>query len=391
MPEITDPKPNDVERIANVADPVIRNLQITQCYHELGLALAERTGGGANWCAFATWASKQAGQTIRKEDLGRTLTLMLGSEAAAQEALQDLMEAARWLGARLKIEELMELLWKAYDPQAAFERASDAVARGNLKVFAEIGKAFARFNAAFLEDSAYDTEKIGSFCEELLPGEPPDGQRYLRQAFEYYYRALFEVVEKPRTELLLLANLEIGYHEQTRLQPEINEALAAPVVAPETFVRNLLKALHPSWGILNDIIWGAMRLFGRLTRLDVAIVAFLEILKREAQYITTETMMTITLPPHERLRLGDDLKAGFPLALQQITNPELKALLSQIDPTPDSTAESGAKYWGDLADRLHFIVDMFRCYQMDEALYEPPFLPGQTTALKEGHLPVGEL
>jgi hypothetical protein len=391
MPEINDPKPDDVERIANIADPVIRNLQITQCYHELGLALAERTGGGANWCAFATWASKQAGQTIRKEDLARTLQLMLGSEAAAQEAVQDLMEAARWLGARLKIEELMDLLWKAYDPQAAFERASEAVARGNLKVFAEIGRAFARFNAAFLEDPAYDAEKIAGFCEELLPGEPPDGQRYLRQAFEYYYRALFEVVEKPRTELLLLANLEIGYHEQTRLQPEINEALAAPVVAPETFARNLLRALHPSWGWINDLIWGAMRLFGRLTRLDVAIAAFLEILKREAQYITTETMMTITLPPHERLRLGDDLKAGFPPALQQIANPDLKALLGQIDPTPDSTAESGAKYWGDLADRLHFIVDMFRCYQMDEALYEPPFLPGQTAALKEGHLPVGEL
>ena len=134
------PTLTDVERIANLADPVMRNLQITQCYHELGLALAERTGGGANWCAFATWASKQAGQTIRKEDLGRTLTLMLGSEAAAQEALQELMEAARWLGARLKIEGLMEVLWKAYDPQAAFERASEAVARGNLKVFAEIGQ-----------------------------------------------------------------------------------------------------------------------------------------------------------------------------------------------------------------------------------------------------------
>ena len=33
---------------------------------------AARTGGGpANWCTFATWASKQAGQTIRKEDLRR--------------------------------------------------------------------------------------------------------------------------------------------------------------------------------------------------------------------------------------------------------------------------------------------------------------------------------
>jgi hypothetical protein len=391
MPSENGPNISDVERIANIADPVIRNLQITQCYHELGLALAERTGGGANWCAFATWASKQAGQTIRKEDLARTLQLMLGSEAAAQQALQELLDAARRLGVRLKVEELMEVLWKAYDPEAAFERSSEAVAGGNLKVFAEIGRGFARFDATFLDDPAYDTEKIAGFCEELIPGEPPDGQRYLRQAFEHYYRALFEVVEKSRIELLLLANLEIGYHEQTRLQPEINEALAAPVVPPETFARNLLKALHPGWGWLNEAIWGAMRLFGRLTRLDTAITAFLEILKREAQYITTETMMTITLPPHQRLRLGEDLKAKFPAILQQIANPELRALLSQIDPTPDSTVDSGADLWGDLPDRLHFIVDMFRCYQTTEELYEPPFLPGQTAALKDGHLPVGEL
>ena len=163
------------------------------------------------------------------------------------------------------------------------------------------------------------------------------------------------------------------------------------MVPPETFARNLLKALHPGWGALNNLIWWAIRLFGRLTRLDSAIAAFLEILKREAQYMTTETMMTITLPPHQRLRLGDDLKAGFPPALQHIANSDLKALLGQIDPTPDSTAKSGANYWGDLADRLHFIAELFRCYHMDEALYEAPFLPGQTAALKEGRLPVGEL
>ena len=105
------------------------------------------------------------------------------------------------------------------------------------------------FNATFLDDPAYDAEKIAKFCEELRPGEPPDGQRYLRQAFEHYYRALFDVVEKSRIELLLLANLEIGYHEQTRLQPEINEALAAPVVPPETFARNLLKGAAPGMGL----------------------------------------------------------------------------------------------------------------------------------------------
>jgi len=59
------PASAEVDRIATLGDPVLRNLQITQCYHELASALAKRTGPHANWCTFATWASKQAGQTIR--------------------------------------------------------------------------------------------------------------------------------------------------------------------------------------------------------------------------------------------------------------------------------------------------------------------------------------
>src|SRR3954451_19338809 len=59
----------DVERIAALGDPVVRNLQITQCYCELSRTFAGLTGGGpANWCTFATWASRQAGETIRQED-----------------------------------------------------------------------------------------------------------------------------------------------------------------------------------------------------------------------------------------------------------------------------------------------------------------------------------
>ena len=73
QPWTSPPSVADVERIIALADPVVRNLQITQCYHELSRALARRTVSHANWCTFAVWASKQAGQTIRKEDLARAL------------------------------------------------------------------------------------------------------------------------------------------------------------------------------------------------------------------------------------------------------------------------------------------------------------------------------
>jgi hypothetical protein len=381
----------EVERIAALEDAVIRNLQITQCYHELATVLAARTGSSANWCTFATWASKQAGQTIRKQDLARTLEDAMITQAEAQAAAQDLVDTARRLGARLGIEELLPLIWKALDPEAAFTRSSEAVARGNRKVFAEIGREFARFYAICLEDATYDSEKIARFCEVLRPGDPPDGQQYLRQAFQHYYQALFETDIKARLELLLVANIEIGYHEQTRLQPEINEALDATVISPQEFARNLFKVLLPGRGTLAYGLWLVLHLFSQLVGFDDAVHAYTATARHEAQFIVTETMMTLELPSHNRLRLGQDLTAAFPPMLEHLNNPDLLGLLARIDPTPDSTRETGTQYWVDLADRLHFIVDLFRCYQVAPELSQPPFTSEQTLVLKQGHLPKGPL
>ena len=71
-----------------------------------------------------------------------------------------------------------------HTPFDAFERASDAVARGNLKVFEEIGLECARY----LEATAPGTDGFSGFVAGLRPGDPPDGQRYLRQAFQRYER-----------------------------------------------------------------------------------------------------------------------------------------------------------------------------------------------------------
>jgi hypothetical protein len=88
MPAPSFPTVSDVERIASQDDPVLRNLRITQCYHELALAMVERTGRYANWCTFATWASKQAGQTIRKENSARTLEHSLGYDPVTAQAAE---------------------------------------------------------------------------------------------------------------------------------------------------------------------------------------------------------------------------------------------------------------------------------------------------------------
>ena len=350
-----------------------------------------RLPGNACWCTFATWASWQAGQTIRKQDLARTLEHVLGSRQDAQEAAGELSQALERLGAKPGTGEILKLIWKVMDPESAFVRSSEAVARGNLKVFAEIGRAFAQFNAVWLGDALPDPGKIADFCNSLQLGEPPEGQRYLRQAFDHYYRAIFEPDPKAQAQLVFLANLEIGFHEQTRLQPEITEALAAPILSPELFTRNLIRGVRPDWRQLNDLVWFLMRLFGRLTSLDAVVNRYLASARQEAQLIVTEAMMTIELPGGKLLRLGLDLDAPYPALLRELTNSDLLALLAQIDPIPDSTKDSGAKYWGDLSDRMHFITEMFRCFQTAQDLSDSPFTPEQSSALNVGHLPEGEL
>ena len=380
----------DVERIAALPDPVIRNLQITQCYHELAAAMAARVSG-ANWCTFATWASKQAGQTIRKEDFARLLENALRSAPARAQAAPDVAASAQALGSHHSAAEVQETVWDVINPLAAVDRASDAVGRGNKKVFEEIGREFARFFAACLHDTAFDAEKIARFCAELHPGDPPDGQQYLRQAFTRYYQAFFESNAITRAQLLLLANLEIGFHEQTRLQPEIAEAMNAAVIDHQAFRLRLIKALFPQNGWLVRLRLFLLRVFGQPRPFDAALDSLLAEARRLVHTIVTEYMMTIGLPRDVILHLGEDVPADFPSSLKRITLPDLQTLLARIDPTPDSPRESGAVDWSALPDRLHFIVDLFRCYHESSDLLAPPFTAEQVVALKAGRLPEGRL
>jgi len=388
-----DPIPTvaDVERITALPDPVLRNLLITQCYHELAVVMTARTGIGANWCTFATWASKQAGQTIRKEDLARTLERIIQSAPATAQATGDVVASAQALGSDADETEVQETLADLLNPLAAFDRASAAVGRGNKKVYEEIGREFARFIAACANDQAFDANNLARFCADVRPGEPPDGQDYLRRAFTRYYAAMFEPDAKTRAELMLLANIEIGFHEQTRLQPEIAEALDAAFVRRGLFRVRLIKALFPRRSWLARVRLFLLRLFDHPSPLDAAIDSLLGEARRRAHLLITEYVMTIGFPHGLRLRLGDDVPAEFPPSLQHIALPDLIALLDRMDPTRDSTEGSGAVDWARLPDRLHFIIDLFRCYHEDGDLFEPPFTAAQIAAIKAGQMPDGRL
>lgn len=373
------PTVEEVDHIAGLPDPVLRNLQITFCYHELSVAMQTRTGPCANWCTFATWASKQAGQTIRREDLARALKRLLTPRTD------------RGLDDDPQQKNLRQCLWEVLNPARILARSSDAVARGNRKVFAEIGREFARFLAILGSDAVYDQEKLDQFIISLKDGDPPDGQRYLRRAFARYYQAFFETDAKRRAELMLCANIEIGLHEQTRLQPEIAEALDASVGDPEQFTREMLGALFPyrTWPAYALLLF--MRLLGRPLHLDLTINKLFTALRRRLRLLLTEHLMVLCIPEGKYLQLGTDLRASFPELLRQLDDADLQLLLAGIDPTPDSLQDTGALDWADLSDRLHYIADLFRCHQETADLWAAPFTEEQILAINAERIPEGEL
>lgn len=219
-----------------IASPVVRNLEITHCYGRLSAAMEQRTGRCANWCTFATWASRQAGRTIRGEDLIETLRTRLHQGPGFLHPLASLGRVVLRRGLFDPQTRLGRLTAQLHTPFDVFERTSDAVGRGNRKVFEEIGLEFARYLHEVPCDADVDSPQLRAFLDRLRAGEPPDGQRYLRQAFARYARAAATTDERARAQLLLLANLEVAMHEQTRLQPRSASRSTRPTTSSRTSV-----------------------------------------------------------------------------------------------------------------------------------------------------------
>lgn len=337
----------DVARIVAIRNPVLRNLSITCAYSSLAGAVAARCGAGANWCTFATWASRQAGATIRGEDALDLLMDRLGGGSW----LHPLRSFGRWLlrrGLFDRSSRLGRLTARFHTPFDAVELASDAVARGNLKVFEEIGDAFARW--------------VSEESLSLRDGDPPSGQRLLRSAFELYSRS-------PGPQELLLANLLIGLHEQTRLQPEIAEALGAADVTREELGRRLCPGRRP-------------RVQRAAALVASPVQSRLAALSRE---LITSSLMVLWVPGR-LLLLGRDLDDPFPSSLGSLSDAALVELVARFEP-----AGSGARDWSDLAQRMRYIVHLFRAFAELRSLSDPPFTAAQIASIERGVIPDGDL
>lgn len=371
----------EVARIAALDDPVLRNLWITTAYHDLGQGMARLLAGAdVSWSTFATWASKTAGLSIRKEVLTQLVRGTLSRSTLAEH-----------VAARVDLDPHPGLshLDIAAGVSGAIDDAVAAVSRhiaeGNLKVFQELGPLFARTVAAFGDGPSTDVARRDALLASVaaVDGDREAGES-LRTAFSAYCAAIVEPDPRVRAEHILFANALIGLVEQTRLQANIVDALNAP------FQESLAAWLAHT---LNRTV----RLRPLRQAIEAAFAALLPELEAAWRTAATAHLMTL-ITPTGILNLGRDVPGPgdgqplFPVDLQTPRDPALVDLYGRFDRTGGTGVGSGARDWADLADRMGYIVNLFRSRQQDAALLgTPPFADAQWTDLQEGRVPAGPL
>jgi hypothetical protein len=381
--------PKDIDAIAQLTDGALRNLKITQRYHDLSLALAETISpANVNWSTFATWASKTAGQSIRNEEVPKFVIEIVA------DSDDDVMHPFG------KIESAVHAIVPTSGFHVSFLLApisetigtvSTSIAAGNLKVYAELAPQFVRFVQAFRGNASPTDAQLADWIGKLdpAPATEPGGQALLRQAFAAYVGAIRSTDPVQQARFAFLGNCLIGQHEQTRLQPQIAEAMDAPIDDI------LKKHLHGSLGVGTE-----PGIFGRLVAaieepFDLLTDAVQDVWER----VATRYLMSLALPGGAALPLGRNIpkdaacQAFLPAPLQNITAPtDLYDLLRMYDRARGVTDVGSASVdWRVLDDRMNFIVNLFRSRQQDDELFEQPFSDAQRAAFEAGQMPPASL
>jgi hypothetical protein len=363
-----------VGQIAGMGDPVLRNLCITQRYHEFAVALRDAgCGADATWCAFAVWASKTAGATIRGEVLpGRAKALL--NDDSTRDALQ---QTNHGLAGRAMQTLTHHHLGRVVDDVTG--DVSSQIAAGNVLVFAELAPIFTALVQG-LGSEPFTQDALAATMAPALSalGNGADAAT-VAVAFDDYGRAPFAGGGRPA--LVLDANILAVAHEQRRLQPAISGALNAAVT-------DTLKRL-----IETDVVRHVPGEDARHT-LDELADGLCSVLDQAWDTALTESIMRL-VTPRETFDLRQDIPplpdGMFPLGLRALSETPADASYAQWDKTAGTGIPSGAHDWAELHERMNFIVNLFRSRQQDATLFEPPFSPAQLAVLQQGQLPPGPL
>jgi hypothetical protein len=108
--------------------------------------------------------------------------------------------------------------------------------------------------------------------------------------------------------------------------------------------------------------------------------------------IATSYLMTLELPSGT-LWLGHDLpndpgQPVFPADLAVLQDAELIRIFRVYHADGVNAHGSGASDWSNLSERMRYILELFRSRQQDQRLFEPPFDPATTAAIRNGIVPL---
>lgn len=357
-----------------MTDPVLRNLWITQRYHEFAVALRDAGyGRDATWCAFAVWASKTAGATIRGDVLPVRAKQLLADNQASHAALHRFNHGlVRWVVQELTHNHLAKLI------DGITADVSEQIAEGNVLVFRELAPIFAALLHAHDLKPASAKDLAAALAPALASLGTGADAASAAAAFDSYGRALFAPSE--RTTLILQANILAVAHEQLRLQPAISGALNAAIndtlktLVEDDICRHLPTAARPTLDGLTD---------------DLC-----EVLNNAWDTALTESIMQL-VTANETFDLRRDVpplaNGMFPSGLRTLTGTVAENAFAQWDKTAGSGKPSGAQDWAVLGERMNFIVNLFRSRQNDGSLFDPPFTTAQLAALAQDQVPPAPL
>lgn len=352
--------------IAKKSDPALRNLLITQSYHDLAKGLSNALGQeNTNWCHFACWASKTAGTYIRNEEIPGMFRTMITKSKSYKATVEGLESHIQGIHPKLETIGIMEL------PSTITADVSVQITLGNLKVYSELAPVFSMMIEKFNPSRKVDLDSLNSILVTLKEGDTASGgQQLLREAVSNYFRALSLNDPIEKAQLLLLANGQVGLHEQIRLQPYIKGSLDAPVADNiQELHQNLAASAHKS-------------LKGRiLSALDHMIHPMEGELQILWEKMATKVLMTLKVPG-QTLHLGRPLpppigKPLYPMPLHKIQNQELKNILMAYNALNVGRQEVLARDWARLNQRMTYIFNLFRSRQQVPSMFNQPFNKAQ--------------
>ncbi|MCU1430668.1 MAG: hypothetical protein JWL83_4668 [Actinomycetia bacterium] len=346
--------PAAVEEICALQDDCYRNHWITYAYSDLSVRLAAITGGNANWFTFGRWSSYTVGENLRTDKPSLGFAQLVQSSPLMRLFSDPLTRLQRNL----------RMLSDAAMPRA--------LALGNQLVFHEIAYVIARFLEWHEHQPITFEAFVGSI--EAMPASDmycPGDVSWLREGVDCYYRATREQNAKQQAELVLRGNLRLAQYEQWRLQPVIQIALDPVAKHLVEFVDSNPHEPREAQVILKRR--GTQWAFRHRS-------AFIQWATEHYEEFMTTHVFAWEGPirgPLAPLYLGRGLADNpggrplYPWPLDHIDDLDTATLVREFDRSNGTYKGRGARNWTRFAERMNFVVSLFRAEQQDQGLFQP--------------------